>query len=167
MEYRRLGNTRSSVELKEGGSNREISAGPNIKVETSRWYDVKLEVKGDQVTCWLDSKLIQTAKLQTPQQPPGLYALGGKDEKTGQIILKALNPGANPLPTSIRIEGGVKLMPKARVITLAGDKPADENTLDEPTKVVPVESTFEGVAPEFNYTLKPYSLTIFRIDAAR
>ncbi|MEI6604198.1 MAG: alpha-L-arabinofuranosidase C-terminal domain-containing protein [Verrucomicrobiota bacterium] len=161
------GNTRSSVELKDGGSNREISAGPNIKVETSRWYDVKLEVKGDQVTCWLDSKLIQTAKLQTPQQPPGLYALGGKDEKTGQIILKALNPGANPLPTSIRIEGGVKLMPKARVITLAGDKPADENTLDEPTKVVPVESTFEGVAPEFNYTLKPYSLTIFRIDAAR
>ena len=71
-----------------------------------------------------------------------------------------------PLDTTIRITGAAKLKPKARVITLAGDQPSDENTLEDPTKVVPVESTFDGVAPEFNYTLKPYSLTILRIDTS-
>jgi len=161
------GNTRSSVELKESGANREIAAGPNVKIESNRWYDIKLEVKASKVTCSLDGKLIQTAKLQAPQRQAGLYALGGKDEKTGQIILKAVNPGPGPLATTIRIQGAPQLKPKARVITLGSDSPTDENTLDEPAKVVPVESTFEGVAPEFNYTLKPYSLTIFRIDAAR
>ena len=160
------GNTRSAVELKEGGSNREIAAGPNIKIETSRWYDVKLEVNAGKVTCWLDGKIIQTAKLQDPKRPAGLYALGGKDLKTGQIIIKAVNPGPGPLSTTIRIQGARQLKPKARVITLSGDLPTAENTLDNPTAVVPVESTFVGVAPQFNYILKPYSLTIFRIDAA-
>jgi alpha-L-arabinofuranosidase len=97
---------------------------------------------------------------------PGVYALGGRDEKSGQIIIKAVNPGSEPLDTTIRIEGAKKLKPKARVITLAGEKPTDENTLDKPNQVVPVESLFEGVGPEFRYTLKPYSLTILRIDPA-
>ncbi|MEI7909380.1 MAG: alpha-L-arabinofuranosidase C-terminal domain-containing protein [Verrucomicrobiota bacterium] len=160
------GNTRSSVEIKEGGANHEIAAGPNVKIEANRWYDIKLEVKADKVTCSLDGKHMQTAKLQAPQRQAGVYALGGRDDKTHQIILKAVNPGPGPLATTIRIKGAATLKPKARVITLSGDQPTAENTLDDPTKVVPVESTFEGVAPEFQYTLKPYSLTIFRIDAA-
>jgi alpha-L-arabinofuranosidase len=161
------GNTRSTVEQKEGGANREISKGPDGGIESKRWYDIKVEVAGSKVSCYLDGKLIQTAKLTPPPSPASIYALGGKDEKTGQIIIKALNPGASPLDTTFRIKGAATLKPKARVVTLAGDKPTDENTLDEPTKVVPVESTFEGVAPEFKYQLKPYSLTIFRVDAAR
>jgi len=159
-------NTRISVERKEGGSNREIAKGADKGIEANRWYDIKIEVQGDQVACYLDGKLIQKAQLPTPQSKAGLFALGGKDNKTGQIIIKALNPGATPLDTTFRIEGAAKLNPKARVTTLAGEKPTDENTLDEPNKVIPVESTFEGVAPEFHYHLKPYSLTIFRIDAA-
>ncbi len=109
----------------------------------------------------------QAVKLKSPQQKAGLYALGGKDEKTGQFIIKAVNPGAAPLDTAFSIVGASKLKPKAHVFTLAGDKPTDENTLDEPAKVVPVESVFEGVGPEFKYSLKPYSLTIFRIDTAK
>lgn len=161
------GNTRFAVEQKEGGANREIAkGGPDGGIESNRWYDIKVEVQGGKVSCYLDGKLIQTAKLTPPQPPAGIYALGGKDEKTGQIILKAVNPGPVPLDTTIRITGAAKLKPKARVITLAGDQPSDENTLEDPTKVVPVESTFDGVAPEFNYTLKPYSLTILRIDTS-
>jgi alpha-L-arabinofuranosidase len=160
-------NTRATVELKEGGANSEISKGPDAVIEKDRWYDIKVEVKGNQVACFLDGKLIQKAKLPAPQQKPAVYALAGKEEKTGQIILKALNPGPAPLDTTIRIKGAAKLKPMARVITLAGEKETDENTLDEPNKVVPVASTFEGVAPEFNYTLMPYSLTILRIDAAQ
>ena len=159
------GNKRCTVEQKEGGSNREINKGSDMTIESKRWYDIKVEVRGDTATCSLDGKIIQTVKLPAPQDKPGIFALGGKDEKTGQIIIKAVNPGAGPLETIIHIEGAANLKPKARVITLASDKSTDENTLDEPTKVIPVESTIDGVGPEFKYTLKPYSLTILRLDA--
>ena len=125
-----------------------------------------VEVQGSKAFCYLDGKLIQTAKLTPPQPQAGLYALGGKDKKSGQIILKAVNPGPLPLDTTVRIAGTAMLKPKARVITLAGDQPSDQNTLEDPTKVVPVESTFDGVAAEINYTLKPYLLTILRIDTS-
>ena len=161
------GNTRSAVEQKEGGANREVAKGPDGGIENNRWYDIKLEVQGSKISCYLDGKLLQTAKLPAPQQKPGLFALGGKDEKTGQIIIKAVNPGSSPLNTTFRIAGANQLEPKARVITLSGGKPTDENTLEEPAKIRPVESAFEGVAPEFNYSLQPYSLTIFRIGTAR
>ena len=158
------GNTKASLEIKEDGSNREFAQGPATGIETNRWYDIKIEVMGDKVSCYLDGKQIQQAKLPTPHSKAGLYALAGKDLKSKQIIIKALNPGPAPMDTAIRIQGATKLNPQARVITLAGDKPTDENTLEDPNKVVPVESTFDGVAPEFHYNLKPYSLTIFRID---
>lgn len=160
-------NTRSSVEIKEGGANKEIAKGPHLPIENNRWYDIKIEVKGDRVKCFLDGKPVQSATLPPPAHKPGIFALGGRDDKAGQIIIKAVNPGSAPLDTTIRIGGAVKLKSQARVITLAGDQPTNENTLDEPDQVIPVESTFDGVAPEFKYILKPYSLTIFRIDTAR
>ena len=160
------GNTRHAIEQSVGGAKRQVGDSPTGSVETGRWYDIKVEVKDDSIACYLDGKLIQRGKLE-PQALPGIYALGGKDQKAGQIIIKAVNPGSAPLNTTFRIEGAARLKPKARVFTLASAKPTDENTLDEPNKVVPVESTFEGAAPEFRYSLKPYSLTIFRIDTAR
>jgi len=160
------GNTRHAIEQSVVGAKRQVGDSPTGSVETGRWYDIKVEVKGNELACYLDGKLIQRGKLE-PQTLPGIYALGGKNEKTGQIIIKAVNPGSAPLNTTFRIEGAAKLKPKARVLTLASAKPTDENTLDEPNKVVPVELAFEGAAPEFQYSLKPYSLTIFRIDTAR
>jgi alpha-L-arabinofuranosidase len=158
------GNKRSAVEVKEGGSNREVGKGPDGGIQNNRWYDIKVEVQGSQVSCYLDGKLMQSAILPAPRTRPGLFALGGKEEKTGQIILKAVNPGSAPIETTFRVTGAAGLKPKARVVTLAGDKPTDENTLDQPSKVVPVESVFEAVAPEFRYGLKPYSLTILRLE---
>jgi alpha-L-arabinofuranosidase len=54
---------------------------------------------------------------------------------------------------------------KARVTVLSHNDAAVENTLDDPDVVVPVESVFSDVGPEFTFTFKPYSLTIFRIGS--
>ena len=159
-------NARSSVEQKESGTNRELDKGPDGGIESQRWYDIKIEVQGSKVVCSLDGKIIQTITLQPPQAPAALYALGGKDEKTGQIIIKAVNPGPHALDTTFRIESSATLTPTARVTTLSSANLTDENTLEEPDKVVPVASTFDGIGPEFHYSLKPHSLTILQIDTA-
>jgi len=160
-------NSRSAVEVKEGGSKRELARGPAGGVEMNRWYDIRVEVAGDQVSCYLDGKLSQSAKLPLPWRAPGVFAGGGRDERTGDIIVKAVNPAATAVAATIRITGAEELQPLARVTTLSGSGPADENTLDEPGRVVPVGSVFNGVAPEFRYTLKPYSLTVLRLATRR
>lgn len=156
------GNTRNAIEQSVGGAKHQVGESPAGSVETGRWYDVKVEVQGNKVACYLDGKLVQKGELEQ-KALPGIYALGGTMEKSGQIIIKAVNPGATPLATTFRIQGASGIKSRARVITLSG-KPGDENTLDNPTKVVPVESTFEGAGAEFRYTLKPCSLTILRLE---
>ena len=48
---------------------------------------------------------------------------------------------------------------------LTSKTPEDENSFEEPTKVVPQETTFEGVSNSFDYTFPPYSVTIMRLKA--
>ena len=55
--------------------------------------------------------------------------------------------------------------PSGRVVTLSAQNPADENTLDEPKKVFPRESTYNGFSEKFDYTFEPWSFTVLRIKA--
>jgi alpha-L-arabinofuranosidase len=53
----------------------------------------------------------------------------------------------------------------ARVITMQSARPIDENSFDEPRRIVPVETTLTGVGPAFTQSLPAYSLTIVRVGA--
>jgi alpha-L-arabinofuranosidase len=44
-------------------------------------------------------------------------------------------------------------------------RPIDENSFDEPRRIVPVETTLTGVGPAFTQSLPAYSLTIVRVGA--
>ncbi|MDQ3812679.1 MAG: family 43 glycosylhydrolase [Armatimonadota bacterium] len=56
------GNTRHAIEAP--GTAAEPVAG---KIETGRWYDIKIELKGNMIRAFLDNQLVQTA-TQTPAQ---------------------------------------------------------------------------------------------------
>jgi alpha-L-arabinofuranosidase len=94
-----------------------------------------------------------------------VYALAGLDKKTGDLIIKAVNRAGSPRTLTIKVRGIEKMGSKAKVTVLSHDDAAVENTLDDPDVVVPVESEFSGVRPEFTFTFKPYSLTILRIGS--
>ncbi|MBW8782523.1 MAG: carbohydrate binding domain-containing protein [Verrucomicrobia bacterium] len=87
-----------------------------------------------------------------------------KDTKTGVIYLKIVNPKGAPQPTVINVKDAGALAPTATALTLAG-QPEDTNSLDEPTKVVPVASNVSGIAPAFTYTFPPYSITVLQLNA--
>jgi len=168
-------NSKHAVERSKDGSKTTLGREAGGNVETGRWYDIKVELKGGKATCSLGGKKIHSVDLGQAHGPR-FYALGGKDEKTGQIIIKVVNGSATPTATTFKVSGAAGIGAKARVFTLAGEKPTgkmpvppptDENTLEEPTKVVPVESSFDGAGPEFRYTVKPYSLTILRLKAGK
>ena len=151
------GNTRHAVERSIGGS--KMLACPQVagSIETGRWYDIRIEVRGARIRCYLDGQLIHDFE-DAPM--PALYAVASRREPSREVILKVVNVSDRPQETEVRLQGGRRLASRAKVITLTGDSPDAENSLEHPTRVAPVERTLEGIAPSFRYTFPPYSLTV-------
>jgi alpha-L-arabinofuranosidase len=151
------GNTRHAVERSIGGS--KMLACPQVagSIETGRWYDIRIEVQGARIRCYLDGQLIHDFE-DAPM--PALYAVASRRKPSREVILKVVNVSERPQETEVRLQGGRRLASRAKVITLTSDSPDAENSLENPTRVAPVERTLEGVAPSFRYTFPPHSLTV-------
>ena len=63
-------------------------------IETGRWYDIKIELAGARVRCYLDGKLIHD---ETMPQTSRLFASAGRNESTQEWILKVINTSNEPL----------------------------------------------------------------------
>ena len=70
----------------------------------------------------------------------GLFASSVFDKQTGEVIVKVVNTSDKPQPISIQLNG-MKGVHTAQIITLSHDGMDDENTLDNPEKIIPVEAT--------------------------
>jgi alpha-N-arabinofuranosidase len=65
--------------------------------------------------------------------------------------------------TTISLKGG-DVAANGTLVVLKGDKPEDTNTIDEPTKIVPVTSTITGLGRSFKHTFQPYSVNVIRLS---
>ncbi|NLH17922.1 MAG: DUF1080 domain-containing protein [Phycisphaerae bacterium] len=148
------GNTRHAVEM--GGVSDD---GVRGRVETGKWYDIRVEVKGDKVKCFLDDKLIHD--MTTPSMK-ALYASATLDKAAGQVILKVVNADSKLQDTEIDL-GTVSVGKTAERIVLTSEKSTDENSLAEPKKVAPVTDSVEVAGAKFQTTFAPNSLTVLRI----
>ena len=70
----------------------------------------------------------------------GLFASSVFDKQTGEVIVKVVNTSDKPQPLSIQLNG-MKGTHTAQIITLSHDGMDDENSLDNPEKIIPVEAT--------------------------
>ncbi len=124
------GNSRHAVEI--GG---EIGRSVPGHIEIGRWYDIRIELAGSNIKCYLDGKLVHD--LHTPAMK-ALYASATRERSSGDIILKAVNASGQALATEIWLPGVTRLIGPTRAVVLASEKPTDENSLTNPLKVVPV-----------------------------
>jgi alpha-L-arabinofuranosidase len=150
------GNSQHAVQVAENIAGTAVRG----SIEAGRWYDVKVQADGDTVRAWLDGQLVQTVKMPRTDV---VLAIAGRDEKNGDIIVKAVNTSAEPAPTRFNITGAPGLKPEGEWSLLTSDNPNDENSFENPTKIVPRKMALKGVAPSFSQTLPPYSLSIMRL----
>ncbi len=87
-----------------------------------------------------------------------------RDSRTGEIIVKMVNPQPTAQSLSLKINGVASLKSKASAITLAGN-PEDTNSISHPRNVVPVITTVRGIKPEFTYALPPNSIVVLKLKA--
>ena len=135
-------------------------------IETGRWYDVRVQLEGEQVRCWLDGKLVHD--FRRPRlMSQAVYASATRDNSTGEIILKVVNTASGPTETAIALAGVAKLSGPARAFVLTSEKPGDENSLAEPRKVAPRTEELTLPGPRFTRSFPGNSLTVLRIPAAK
>ncbi|MEO7719800.1 MAG: alpha-L-arabinofuranosidase C-terminal domain-containing protein [Capsulimonas sp.] len=157
------GNTRTALQESNAGAMYEIGKSSPVTVETGRWYDVRIELQGSHIRCYLDDKLVQEMDDTPPPIPP-LYAAASRDLKSGDIIVKAVNITGAPQRLTVTLQGVSQIRPSAESWVLTGQK-EDVNSIASPTKAAPVRKTIEGIGSTFTHEFPASSVTVLRIKA--
>ncbi|MGI4834342.1 MAG: alpha-L-arabinofuranosidase C-terminal domain-containing protein [Janthinobacterium lividum] len=96
-----------------------------------------------------------------------LFASAVADEPTGEVVVKLVNYSSSPRPISISLAGAKGLGKTGRAQTMASADLQTQNSLQEPKKLVPQESTFAVKGSTLSYTLAPNSFTVLRVPAKK
>lgn len=96
----------------------------------------------------------------------GLYASGSLDEGSGEVILKVVNTSSSRRDVRINL-AGARSVRGGRSLTLASADMKAENSLDEPTRLSPVERPLDAAGAEFTHAFAPNSLTVLRVATSR
>ncbi len=83
-------------------ATRSSAAPCRHSVETGRWYDVRVEVRGRSVRGYLDGVLINEA---TFPRVDTVLAIAGRDDRTGDMILKVVNTSGESAAMTVRVNG--------------------------------------------------------------
>jgi alpha-L-arabinofuranosidase len=134
-------------------------------VETGRWYDLRVELKGAHVGCFLDGQQVHGATDSRLQRP--LHVVAGRSGRTGEIILKAVNVSELGYETEIRFDGVKSVRSAGQATVLTSPDPADENSIAQPLKVAPVQQVIQNAATNFRHIFPAHSVTVLRVKAER
>ena len=156
------GNTRSALQRHLDGSADEFGEPSNVTVETNRWYDIKIELHGTQIKCYLDDKLITVAEDKPVPVPDPLYVAASVAKASGDIFVKVVNTADWAISSQVNLEGVDDLSTSASGWVLTGDR-ASANTIAEPKKVAPKPISLKVKDSKIAYTFPPFSVTVVKI----
>jgi alpha-L-arabinofuranosidase len=153
-------NARHQLEVSDGGAKSPMGQPVNGSIDTSTWHDLRVELHGRDVRCFLDDKLVHEATYPKRQPIYGVAGRAGDD-----LILKLVNVASRPQEVDLRLDGVTGIDPQASQILLTSTNAQDENSLDAPAKVSPVTRPLKDAAAQFGAELPANSVSILRIHA--
>ncbi len=160
------GNTTSRCEAAEEGGRGAFGPGTPFSVETGRWYDLRLEINGHHARGFVDGKLVLDVTDEASPATKVAFASASYATDRGDVIVKVVNTGSEPLETAISLKGAKKVGSTGKVLVLAGD-PSAINTIEKPTNVAPKEESLTDAAASFTRTFPPHSVTLLRFPASK
>ena len=150
------GNTQHGIEFNQTPVGSPVQG----KIERNRWYDIKVQVAGSRIRCYMDGQLVHDATVPRPQK---FFAVSGQDASSGDLIIKAINLGADAVPAQLKLADLSPVSSSARMTVLTSAEPTDNNSLQNPAKVLPVEKDVNISGKDFSHEFPPYSLTVLRL----
>ena len=152
-------NTQHGVESIVNGAKSQIATTPG-SIETGKWYDIELKVVGDSIFAKLDGKEVFSTKLKA-NTLPGIFSTATLDEQTGEVILKIANTSTEHTTAKINLQG--KEIKNGKLIRLSAKNGLEENTIDNPTNIYPVENYVTTEKNGATVEIPASSLNIIRL----
>jgi alpha-L-arabinofuranosidase len=156
------GNTVSALQQVENGRKTGQLPGTakDFVVETGRTYELKVEVKGDTVKCYIDGELYVDYNFSLDKEYE-CYSVVSKDDN-GDIIIKLVNVTDSSKTVAVNLDNA-DVASEATINQVAGNSLSDENVLDQDETCTMDEFTLKGFESSFNYTMPAYSVTAIRL----
>jgi alpha-N-arabinofuranosidase len=98
----------------------------------------------------------------TPQAEGGLYTSASLDDRTHELIVKAINVTSTARMAEINLNG-VSASGVAKATILESSDVNAENTLDQPKNVAPKYSNLDVKGGNIPLKLPPYSVSVYRV----
>lgn len=99
----------------------------------------------------------------TYTEPQKVFSIAGKDDATGDVIVKIVNANTTAVNARIQLQGNILVKSEGKAITLSADLATAENSFENPTRIIAQEKSIAAVSDNFNYILEPLSVTVLRI----
>ena len=152
-------NSRTSVETTSDGSRNTLDGAHADSYESNRWYDIQLDVDGEDITAFVDGKEVYKGKKRSGKMY-GVYANSTLDEKTNTLYTKIVNLCEMGTSGSIELSGGSAA--EAEMVRLVGLSGQDENTMQYPNNIVPrpAKVVREDAGSKLTFDVAPFSVNI-------
>lgn len=161
------GNTATRCEVAVDGGRTPYGPSADFVVEANRWYDLRLEVKGNRVRGYIDNKLVTDTSYESSESSaPPVYASATYDKANKLALVRVVNAGSVPVEMAINVSGAGRIESEATAIVLQGE-PGDVNSLEEPKKIVPKQESVSSVAASFRRIFPAHSFTILQVKLAK
>jgi len=113
---------------------------------------------------YLDGKEVSTASAR---YLTSFFTAAGYDRDDKAVVIKTTNYHATPVQADIRLNGAKRVSKTGRHIVINSADLYDQNTLDNPRKIVPQDKPLNNCGDNFTVTLAPYSVNVLRIPATK
>ena len=151
------GNAQHGIEHTLAASKSTVKTVPG-RIETGRWYDIRIEVRDTQVKAYVDGQLVQEVQIDYPDM---LYANAMVDKATNELVVKVVNFDDVMIPLQMNLKGADVVSAQMSLLTAEDGKA--ENSYDEPEKVVPMTTECDLTFKESLYMVPANSLTVWRM----
>ena len=160
-------NAQSNVEQTIGGGKIQLARDKRFTVENDKWYDLQVDVDGENIKCYINGQLDFSCKLQKSSAMEGVYASTTIDEATKTMYVKIVNVGEGYADGTLNLKNCTIDTNKAEAVTLirlASANGNDENTLDNPKNIYPQTSTIKASTPnKVDFKVPAFSINILKI----
>ncbi len=82
------------------------------------------------------------------------------------LYLKLVNATSTPQPVSLHLNG-MRVAKEAAMETLGGKSPAETNSITDPRRIVPVQSSLRGAEAETQHTVPPFSVQVITYTTSK
>ena len=157
-------NTVSTLQHIENGNKTGRIAGTTkpFTVEEGRTYQLRVEVNGRNVKCYIDGVLYVDFTAGSDSESEAYHVVS--TDENGEIIIKIVNVTGYNKRVAVNINSA-EITDTATVYQVKGESLSDDNILGQPEDCIMEEFELQGFSDNFNYTVPKYSVTVIRLQS--